>query len=626
MQGHKARQSLEVVPTTEKFATHIANQPFPEAPIIPLTLGSYDGLSDPDDFLQRFEGTARTHNWGDAVACHMLPIVLQGVAREWFNNLTPRSITGYADLRSHFLLNFHSLYARRRMHVESHDIKQKPKESLGEVIDRYTKEVAKIPDLTESQKVSGFIHCLDTEKHMSLCGKNSGSVKRYNNNSPLKGESYNSNNKYRRFNNNRGGGNYRSTSAHDDNYAIIKDLSKTPKEILATEPVCKTFEAPAPLPDYVKKDKTKFCDFHDDFGLETNKCRQLIEKVVAELKRGRLQHLKKSSKIEGNKSRQEKEYPWQKKIESKAGEAEKTINTVRSKSVMTEPKEVKDWKKAIIPFGASERQWFNAPVIVKGYIKSCNQELKGLCVDTGCNMDIIYEYCYMSLPRSVKSQLKKKAVTLYDFAGEPVPSLGTVRVKLELRDDNHGKKRRDVKIEFAIVNSKAEHNALLNRNTLQKLGAISSTIHGLLRFSTKWGVATIKSEVDRKVRTIQKGIRRGCKDAKSSKQQIAQTIEDMLCSQQNAWVCAHIKPKNSVCATPKISTAVKNDAPEEFAIKQSVRTLTSTDIIQAWLSGEGGLWRLKQRHSSDWWNKHHINNKPLKIICETLEISIGLLI
>ncbi|XP_071719419.1 uncharacterized protein [Rutidosis leptorrhynchoides] len=567
MQGHKARQSLEVAPTTEKFATHIVNHPFPQSPVIPLTLGSYDGLSNPDDFLKRFEGTARTHNWGDEVACHMLPIVLQGVAREWFNNLTPRSITGYADLRSRFVLNFHSLRARRRTRAECHDIKQKPKESLGEIIDRYTKEVAKIPDLPESQKVSGFIHCLDTERHLSLwqrlrrkvpqifaeaikeahdymraqeditqnCGKSylgkgnndddhhraqsksSGSTKRYNN-SPLKGGSYNNNNKYRRYNNSRGGDNYRNKSVHDDNYAIIKDLSKTPKEILATESVCKTFEAPTPLPDYAKKDKTKFCDFHDDFGHETNKCRQLIERVVAELKKGRLQHLKISAKVEGQKSRQKKEYLWQKKSEPKAGEAEKTINMVTNKNVMTKVRKVRDWKKIEISFEASERDWLNKPVAIKGYIKSCKQELKGLCVDTGCGIDIMYEHCYMSLPMPFKSQLKKKAVTLFGFAGEMVLSLGTIKVGLELQDDTNDKKRRDVEIEFAVVKSRAEHNALLSRNTLQKLGTIPSIIHGLLRFPTKWGVVTIKSEVDGKDRMMQKVIRRGEKDVESSKQ------------------------------------------------------------------------------------------------------------
>ncbi|XP_071708099.1 uncharacterized protein [Rutidosis leptorrhynchoides] len=278
MQGQKAKQSLELAPTTEKFLPHIANHPFTVTPVLPLTLGSYDGLSDPDDFLQKFKGTARTHSWGDAVACHMLPIVLQGVARECF-----------ADLRSRFLLNFHNLRARKRTHVECHDIKQKSKESLGEIIDRYTKEVAKIQNLPESQK-----------------GRGLEPGKRYGGNGQPRGGTYH-NDKYRKFNNNKGGGSQRFKSSHAENVTLIKDLTKTPKEILATEAVCKSFDPPVPLSKYYgNKDRSKFCDFHNDYGHETNECRHLIERVVAELKKGRLQHLKKSSRAQADKPKGEK--------------------------------------------------------------------------------------------------------------------------------------------------------------------------------------------------------------------------------------------------------------------------------------------------------------------------------
>ncbi|XP_071687707.1 uncharacterized protein [Rutidosis leptorrhynchoides] len=352
MQGQKAKQSFELAPTTEKFVPHIANHPFTVAPVLPLTLGSYDGLSDPDGFLQKFEGTARTHSWGDAVASHMLPIVFQGVAREWFNNLPAQSITGFADLRSRFLLNFHNLRARKRTHVECHDIKQKLKERLGEIIDRYTKEVAKIQDLPESQKISGFIHCIDTDRHLSLwqrlrrrvpetfteaikethdymraqedikqnCrgtssnmdidddyyrvqGRGPESGKCYGGNGQLRGGTYH-NDKYHKFNNNKGGGSQKFKSGHNENVALIKDLTKTPKEILATEVVSKSFDPPMPLSKYGNRDKSKFCDFHDDYGHETNECRHLIERVAAELKKGRLQHLKKSARSQGDKQKE----------------------------------------------------------------------------------------------------------------------------------------------------------------------------------------------------------------------------------------------------------------------------------------------------------------------------------
>ncbi|XP_071740143.1 uncharacterized protein [Rutidosis leptorrhynchoides] len=251
-------------------------------------------------FYKNSKGTARTHSWGDAVACHMLPIVLQGVAREWFNNLPGQSITDFADLRSRFLLNFHNLRIRKRTHVECHDIKQKPKESLGEVIDRYTKEVSKIQDLPESQKVSGFIHCIDTERHLSLWQRLRRRVPET----------------------------FAYMRAQEDINKIVEiplqtwilmtiiighkeeDLTKTKKEILATEAACKSFDPQIPLSKYGNRDKSKFCDFHDDYGHETNKCRHLIEKVVAKLKRGILQHLKKGGKTSSEKPKGEKEYPW----------------------------------------------------------------------------------------------------------------------------------------------------------------------------------------------------------------------------------------------------------------------------------------------------------------------------
>ncbi|XP_071740037.1 uncharacterized protein [Rutidosis leptorrhynchoides] len=284
-------------------------------------------------------------------------MVLQGVPREWFNNLPAQSITGFADLRSRFLLNFHNLRTHKRTHVECHDIKQKPKESLVEIIDRYTKEVAKIQDLSETQKVFGFIHCIDTERHLSLwqqlhrrvldtfaeaikethdymcaqedikqnCGNTSSNMdidddyfraqgrgsesgKHYSSNGPSRGGNYN-NDKYRKFNNNKGGGSQRYKNNHADNVALIKDPTKTPKEILATEAVCKSFDPPKPLSKYGNRDKSKFCDFHDDHGHETNECRHLIKKVVAELKRGRFQHLKNGGKALREKPKGEKEYP-----------------------------------------------------------------------------------------------------------------------------------------------------------------------------------------------------------------------------------------------------------------------------------------------------------------------------
>ncbi|XP_071699832.1 uncharacterized protein [Rutidosis leptorrhynchoides] len=408
----------------------------------------------------------------------MLPIVLQGVAREWFNNLPAQSITGFADLRSRFLLNFHNLRARKRTHVECHDIKQKSKESLGEIIDRYTKEVAKIQDLPEIQKVSGFIHCIDTDRHLSLWqrlrrrvpetfakavkethdymraqedikqnhgstfsnmdidddyyrvqGRGSESGKCYGGNGQPRSGNYH-NDKYRKFNNNKGRGSQRFKSSHTENVALIKDLTKTPKEILATEAVCKSFDPPVPLSKYGKRDESKFYDFHDDYGHETNECRHLIERVVAELKRGRLQHLKKSARAQVDKPNGEKEYLWQKKNEGK--ETDKTINMVTSGRTNQRRKlEVsEEWENTPIIFPPIAHEPSDAPITIKGRVKSCGYIIKRLHVDTGCGVDIMYENCFRLLPGAVRAKLVDPNTALSGFSGESAWPIGIIKLEL----------------------------------------------------------------------------------------------------------------------------------------------------------------------------------------------------
>ncbi|XP_071687959.1 uncharacterized protein [Rutidosis leptorrhynchoides] len=392
-------------------------------------------------------GTARTHNWGDAVACHILPIVLQGVAREWFHNFPSQSVTGFTDLRSWFLLNFHNLRARKRTHIECHDIKQKPKESLGEIIDRYTKEVAKIQDLPESQKVSDFIHCKDTERHLSLwqwlrrrvpdtfaeaikethdymraqedikqnCGNSSSSMDIDDNNYRVQGRGSESGKRYGSNGPSRG------------------DLTKTPKEILATEA------------------------------------------VVTELNRGRFQHLKKGGKTSSEKSKGEKEYPWQRKNDEK--ETEKTINMVISGRANQRIKLdlPEEWENTPILFSAIAKGPSDAPITIKGRVKGCGYIIKQLHIDTGCGVDIMYEHCFQLLPGAVRAKLIAPSATISGFSGESAWPIGIIESELELVDD--------------------DNKELVRRcTTVQKLAAIPFMVHGLIKFPTPLGIATIRLE------------------------------------------------------------------------------------------------------------------------------------
>ncbi|GJX77665.1 hypothetical protein Tco_0324476 [Tanacetum coccineum] len=81
------------------------------------------------------------------------------------------------------------------------------------------------------------------------------------------------------------------------NHGLLTNLSKSPREILATEKVAKTFKQP---PRMVKNrrscDMSKYCHFHEDHGHETNQCRELRHQIEEAVKSGQLTHLVKGIK------------------------------------------------------------------------------------------------------------------------------------------------------------------------------------------------------------------------------------------------------------------------------------------------------------------------------------------
>nr|GFB67984.1 hypothetical protein [Tanacetum cinerariifolium] len=85
---------------------------------------------------------------------------------------------------------------------------------------------------------------------------------------------------------------YKYSSYKEPNLGILQSLTKSPKEILASEKVVKTFTKP---PKMVSKtrDTSKYCKFHQDYDYETNACRELKNQIKEGVKLEKLAHMVK---------------------------------------------------------------------------------------------------------------------------------------------------------------------------------------------------------------------------------------------------------------------------------------------------------------------------------------------
>ncbi|GKB59306.1 hypothetical protein Tco_0915492, partial [Tanacetum coccineum] len=82
------------------------------------------------------------------------------------------------------------------------------------------------------------------------------------------------------------------------NHGLLSNLSKSPKEILATEKVAKTFEQPPRLPRSRRSwDMSKYCYFYKDHGHDTNQFRELRYQNEEAVKLRQLAHLVKGIKM-----------------------------------------------------------------------------------------------------------------------------------------------------------------------------------------------------------------------------------------------------------------------------------------------------------------------------------------
>ena len=121
-------------------------------------LESFEGLTNPDDHLACFLNTLQLHNFSYAILYKLFSSTLKGVARSWFSQLPPGSISSFEDLSDRFKRHFMTNRKIERDCGYLFSIKQKSDESLKDFVQRFNRAMLEVPAIDTRVAAAAAVH------------------------------------------------------------------------------------------------------------------------------------------------------------------------------------------------------------------------------------------------------------------------------------------------------------------------------------------------------------------------------------------------------------------------------------------------------------------------------------
>ena len=111
-------------------------------------------------------------------------------------------------------------------------------------------------------------------------------------------------------------------------------------------------------------------------------------------------------------------------------------------------------------------------------------------IDNGSSADIIYLLAYQQM-KIDRERLRPIDIPLVGFTGDKVKPSGVVSLIIEA---GTFPKQVRASVEFLVVDCHSTYNVIIGRPTLNKLRAVTSTYHLLVRFPTEHGIGELRGD------------------------------------------------------------------------------------------------------------------------------------
>ncbi|XP_075500140.1 uncharacterized protein LOC142538727 [Primulina tabacum] len=141
------------------FVDAIVREPLPGL-FKSAKIKDYDGSTDLEENLARFENMAMLHCYDDNIMCKMFLTTLVDSAQGWFEGLAPQSIQSFEDFKKVFLHHLSSSKKYKKTTFNLFEVKQIPEEILTAYIRRFNRVALDVPSCAPETKLDAFTHGL----------------------------------------------------------------------------------------------------------------------------------------------------------------------------------------------------------------------------------------------------------------------------------------------------------------------------------------------------------------------------------------------------------------------------------------------------------------------------------
>ncbi|XP_058202884.1 uncharacterized protein LOC131317343 [Rhododendron vialii] len=119
-----------------------------------------------------------------------------------------------------------------------------------------------------------------------------------------------------------------------------------------------------------------------------------------------------------------------------------------------------------------------------------NYLTRRVLIDSGSSADILYLHAYDQL-KIGRERLRPMTSPLVGFVGTPTYSTSQIALPVTMGEEG---RQITCMIDFIVVDFPSAYNAILGRTSLNKIGAIISTYHLMIKFPTSEGIGCVRGD------------------------------------------------------------------------------------------------------------------------------------